>query len=210
MTDKAMLEGVKNLAQLMRDKKSAGDRFALMLGAGASLSSGVEPTRRIMQEIVERYARDYHDGSVEERFGDLWRRSSADGGEDAAAADDLMYRWEGMGCDGAQAVKAASSRLGDPPCNYVLRKGEWLNLDGNSVITQGGLPAGAHSDIIHPQIAWAHSRLPPSSDPTFSCFKPRSTSATEEAARVVSTLVHDNRKPERFAGTAKTEKNVPG
>jgi len=75
--------------------------------------------------------------------------------EDASAAADLMYRWEGMGCDGAQAVNAASSPLGDPPCNYVLRKGEWLNLDGNSVITQGGLPAGAHSDIIHPQIAWA-------------------------------------------------------
>lgn len=78
MTDKVMLERVKNLAQLMRDKKSAGDRFALMLGAGASLSSGVEPTKRIMQEIVERYARDYHDGTIEERFSDLWRRSTAD------------------------------------------------------------------------------------------------------------------------------------
>jgi hypothetical protein len=75
--------------------------------------------------------------------------------DDASAAEDLMYRWEGMGCDGAQAVNAAISVLGDPPCAYVLRKGEWLNLDGNSVITQGGQPAGAHSDIIHPQIAWA-------------------------------------------------------
>ena len=75
--------------------------------------------------------------------------------DDASASDDLMYRWEGMGCDGAQAVNAASSQLGDPPCAYVLSKGKWLNLDGNSVITQGGLPAGAHSDIIHPQIAWA-------------------------------------------------------
>lgn len=75
--------------------------------------------------------------------------------DDASASDDLMYRWEGMGCDGAQAVNAASSPLGDPPCSYVLSKGKWLNLDGNSVITQGGLPAGAHSDIIHPQIAWA-------------------------------------------------------
>src|SRR5215472_1334312 len=78
MTDQVMIERVKNLAQIMRDKKSAGDRFALMLGAGASLSSGVEPTKRIMQEIVDRYARDYHDGSIEERFGDLWRRSTAD------------------------------------------------------------------------------------------------------------------------------------
>jgi len=77
MTDKVMLDRVKNLAQLMRDKKSAGDKFALMLGAGASLSSGVPPTKQIMNEIVARYARDYHDGSIEERFGDLWRRSTS-------------------------------------------------------------------------------------------------------------------------------------
>jgi pimeloyl-ACP methyl ester carboxylesterase len=75
--------------------------------------------------------------------------------DDAAAAEDLMYRWEGMGCDGAQAVYAAGESLGDPGCSYALPKGKWLNLDGNAVITQGGLPAGAHSDIIHPQIAWA-------------------------------------------------------
>lgn len=75
--------------------------------------------------------------------------------DDAAAADDLMYRWEGMGCDGAQAVSAATSPLGDPECHYDLPKGKWLNLDGNAVITHGGLPSGAHSDIIHPQIAWA-------------------------------------------------------
>lgn len=75
--------------------------------------------------------------------------------DDAAAADDLMYRWEGMGCDGAQAVGAAIKPLGDPGCHYDLPKGKWLNLDGNTVITRGGLPSGAHSDIIHPQIAWA-------------------------------------------------------
>lgn len=75
--------------------------------------------------------------------------------DDAAAADDLMYRWEGMGCDGAQAVNAAFKPLGDPGCTYAFTKGKWLNLDGNAVITQGGLPSGAHSDIIHPQIAWA-------------------------------------------------------
>jgi len=75
--------------------------------------------------------------------------------DDAAAADDLMYRWEGMGCDGAQAVAAATKRLGEPGCDYDLPKGKWLNLDGNTVITHGGPPSGAHSDIIHPQIAWA-------------------------------------------------------
>ncbi len=78
MPDKVMLDRLKSLAQLMRDKKRAGGKFALMLGAGASLSSGVKPTKQIMQEIVERYGRDYHDGSIEERFGELWRRSTPD------------------------------------------------------------------------------------------------------------------------------------
>jgi hypothetical protein len=76
MPDEVMLERIQNLAQLMRDKKSAGDKFVLMLGAGASLSSGVKPTKQIMQEIVEHYGRDYHDGSIEERFGELWRQST--------------------------------------------------------------------------------------------------------------------------------------
>ena len=75
--------------------------------------------------------------------------------QDAADANDLMYRWEGMGCDGAQAVNAAAAVLGEPPCSYTFQKGKWLNLDANAVIKEGGPPSGAHSDIIHPQVAWA-------------------------------------------------------
>lgn len=75
--------------------------------------------------------------------------------EDASGADDLMYRWQGMGHDGAQAVNAASALLGEPPCTYNFQKGKWLNLDANDVIQKGGPPSGAHSDIIHPQVAWA-------------------------------------------------------
>jgi hypothetical protein len=93
--------------------------------------------------------------SFDKAVGYAYPAASVVANDDASAADDLMYRWEGMGCDGAQAVNAAASPLGDRPCAYALQKGKWLNLDGNNVITQGGLPAGAHSDIIHPQIAWA-------------------------------------------------------
>jgi hypothetical protein len=93
--------------------------------------------------------------SFDKAVGFAYPAASVLANDDAAAADDLMYRWEGMGCDGAQAVNAAVTVLGDPRCAYNFQKGQWLNLDGNSVITQGGMPAGAHSDIIHPQIAWA-------------------------------------------------------
>jgi hypothetical protein len=72
-------------------------------------------------------------------------------GADASAAEDVMYRWEGMGCDGAQASDAAVHTLGEPP--YTFEPGSWLNLDGSSVIVAGGPPSGAHSDIVHPQTA---------------------------------------------------------
>jgi hypothetical protein len=75
--------------------------------------------------------------------------------QDASAESDLMYRWEGIGHDGAQAVNAIESKLSSPPCEYAFEKGKWLNLNANDVIKSGPPPAGAHSDIIHPQTAWA-------------------------------------------------------
>lgn len=76
-------------------------------------------------------------------------------GQDAAAAGDLMYRWQGMGHDGAQAVDAAVALLGPVGMEYPFRRGEWLNLEANHVIVHGAPPSGAHRDIIHPEIAWA-------------------------------------------------------
>ncbi|MBB5341460.1 serine/threonine protein kinase [Tunturiibacter gelidoferens] len=73
-------------------------------------------------------------------------------GADAADAGDVMYRWEGMGCDGAQESDAAEHALGDVPYEFV--RGSWLNLDGNNVIVAGGPPSGAHSDIVHPETAF--------------------------------------------------------
>jgi hypothetical protein len=75
--------------------------------------------------------------------------------DDSAALSDLLFRWGGMGHDGAQAVGAAQSTLGPVGTKYPFGVGSFLNLDGNSVIIQGGPPAGSHSDIVHPEIAWA-------------------------------------------------------
>jgi len=75
--------------------------------------------------------------------------------DDSAALSDLLFRWGGMGHDGAQAVGAAIAPLGPVGVKYSFGVGSFLNLDGNNVITQGGPPAGAHSDIVHPEIAWA-------------------------------------------------------
>lgn len=75
--------------------------------------------------------------------------------QDAAAADDHLYRWGAMGHDGAQAVDARSAPLGPLGTPYRFDKSRWLNLDGNAVIINGGPPSGAHGDIVHPHTAWA-------------------------------------------------------
>ena len=75
--------------------------------------------------------------------------------DDSAAAVDQAIRFGAMGHDGAQAVDAASAPLGTRGTVYPFQKGKWLNLDGNRVIIHGGLPSGAHSDIVYPQTAWA-------------------------------------------------------
>ena len=38
--------------------------------------------------------------------------------------------------------------------SYRLAPGRFTNIDATSVIVAGGLPSGAHSDILHPEVAW--------------------------------------------------------
>jgi hypothetical protein len=76
-------------------------------------------------------------------------------GDDSAGFEEQIARWGAVGHDGEQAVNAASDELSPPGKRYAFKKGEWLNLDGNKVIIHGGLPSGAHSDIVHPHTAWA-------------------------------------------------------
>jgi len=47
-------------------------------------------------------------------------------GQDASDATDLMYRWEGMGCDGAQEVDAAIKALEPFPWSTPSRPGSGL------------------------------------------------------------------------------------
>ena len=66
------------LAQNMKDKKAVGDSFVLVLGAGASMGSGVESTRTIMRELVQKNGGGDPALSEEERFYQLWRGASDD------------------------------------------------------------------------------------------------------------------------------------
>jgi hypothetical protein len=92
-----------------------------------------------------------HDTAV----GRLYPLASLSSRDDSAGLDDRLFRWGGIGHDGAQAVEAAVAPLGPVGTAYPLRPGRFLNLDGNAVINRGRPPAGAHSDIFHPELVWA-------------------------------------------------------
>jgi conflict system STAND superfamily ATPase/SIR2-like protein len=67
---------VRNLANLMRLKRRTGEKYVLMLGAGASMSSGVKRTPDIMDELLAQYGQDLNgQGRVEDRFDRLWQRT---------------------------------------------------------------------------------------------------------------------------------------
>ena len=87
--------------------------------------------------------------------GTSYPAASMANGEDAAAFEDLSDRWGAMGHDGAQDVDAVKLPLSPVGFTYPFAKGAWINLDGNQIIIHGSLPAGAHSDIVHPETAWA-------------------------------------------------------
>ncbi|HEV8165392.1 MAG TPA: serine-threonine protein kinase, partial [Actinomycetota bacterium] len=87
--------------------------------------------------------------------GKLYPLASLSSQDDAAAAEDALFRWGGIGHDGAQAVQATEVDLGPVGATYPFQPGRFLNLNANAVVNRGGPPAGAHSDIFHPELVWA-------------------------------------------------------
>ena len=69
--------------------------------------------------------------------------------------EDLLYKWGGVGFDGFQAVDASQAPMAPVEQPYQFAPGRFFNLDANAVIRNGGPPSGSHSDIVHPEIAWA-------------------------------------------------------
>jgi hypothetical protein len=92
-----------------------------------------------------------HDTAV----GKLYPLASLSSRDDSAGVEDRLFRWGGIGHDGAQAVGATVAALGPVGSGYPFSRGRFVNLDGNAVVNRGGPPAGAHSDIFHPELVWA-------------------------------------------------------
>jgi hypothetical protein len=91
-----------------------------------------------------------HDSAV----GTFYPLASIASGEDAAARPDLLYRWGGMGADGAQGVDALLDGIQPLGSTYRFRSGQFLNVDASEIVRVGGPPSGAHSDILHPELTW--------------------------------------------------------
>ena len=92
-----------------------------------------------------------HDTAV----GKLYPLASLSSRDDAAGLEDRLFRWGGIGHDGAQAVDATVAPLAPVGSSYPFQPGRFVNLDGNAIVNRGGPPSGAHSDIFHPELVWA-------------------------------------------------------
>ena len=65
------MSDIADLSNLIKALQREDKRFVLMLGAGASISSGVPDARTMMKAVVEEYARGFPGKDVEERFDQL-------------------------------------------------------------------------------------------------------------------------------------------
>jgi pimeloyl-ACP methyl ester carboxylesterase len=93
-----------------------------------------------------------HDSAV----GTLYPLASLASGDDSAGANNALYRWGGMGADGAQNDDVALDGIqpAGPGTTYRFSRDRILNIDASEVVRRGGPPSGAHSDIVHPELTW--------------------------------------------------------
>ena len=89
--------------------------------------------------------------------GRIYPLASLAAGTTRPGASDALFRWGGMGADGAQGVQARArpDPAGRRPAPHTgSRPGKALNVDASEVVRAGGPPSGAHSDIVHPELTW--------------------------------------------------------
>jgi hypothetical protein len=63
---------IRNLANQIRSGKDSGEKLVLMLGAGASLKSGIKPTTLIMSELLAQYGGGIVGPDLRHQFNQLW------------------------------------------------------------------------------------------------------------------------------------------
>ncbi|MFV0130661.1 serine-threonine protein kinase [Streptomyces sp. HMX112] len=72
---------------------------------------------------------------------------------DATSAAGPGRRWGAVGYGGIQAVDGTPALTLDAALSGALPRSGCVNVDASPVVRRGGPPAGAHSDICHPELA---------------------------------------------------------
>ena len=75
-------------------------------------------------------------------------------GDDAAGTEARASRFGALGADGAHASNEVATKLLRSGAAYAFTPRRIVNVDGNAVMTRGGPPDGAHSDLSHREIGW--------------------------------------------------------
>ncbi|MGW0579091.1 serine-threonine protein kinase [Streptomyces sp. NPDC002920] len=65
----------------------------------------------------------------------------------------LGAKWGAMGHDGVQEVPGTHACALTEALSGTLPRSGCVNVDAAEVVRRGGAPAGAHSDIVHPELA---------------------------------------------------------
>jgi hypothetical protein len=82
----------------------------------------------------------------------------AAGLKNQVAFAESLPRFGAVGSFGIQGLDATGRLMGNVGEDYRFERGKIYNLDSSKIIKSGGPPSGAHSDIVHPEVAhviWA-------------------------------------------------------
>lgn len=90
--------------------------------------------------------------SHDSALGVMYPLASMAAHDDRAGINDPLFRWRAMGSLGAYEEPGVN--VDEVGTKYPFADGKILNVDASAVVQSGGPPAGAHSDIFHPELAW--------------------------------------------------------
>ncbi|HEY8978977.1 MAG TPA: serine-threonine protein kinase [Streptomyces sp.] len=92
--------------------------------------------------------------SFDQALGTMYPLASRMAGDSRGAIGDLLgTKWGAMGHDGVQAVAGTRELSLADALRGPLPASGCVNVDAASVVRRGGPPSGAHSDIVHTELA---------------------------------------------------------
>ncbi|TQM09126.1 serine-threonine protein kinase [Pseudonocardia kunmingensis] len=86
-------------------------------------------------------------------LGTFYPLASLPAGQDAVMVESLRERWGAIGFDGHKPHPNRTPMLA-PAAPYTFAAGTLTSIDAARVVRHGRPPSGAHSDIVHPELAW--------------------------------------------------------